>query len=497
MMGAIGYLVLGSDMVGSINLYAKNENIRGRDTLQLVDFYLKTADENKNNGLYAMAYEDLWEAMLLASAVDNIEKLAVIYNELGVLYGIYGKSKKAIEYKKIALQYVKKSLVSNKENSQSLGKAYYSLAVQYRKAKEYKQSLMYLDSCFYGNKNKNPYVLAEKGIVYTYQNRLKEAEVCLLAAKQLLEKESKHYLVIVYSSLGDLYVEKKQLEKAIYYYNKSLNRITVYKSHTDLQTDVLRKIGNLYRQKNELKKAYACLKQSTQIADSLFSMRSKNNTQLFEIKNKYKERLIKKEAYISQQEHVIEKKKRIFSQLLFVIAIVFFAFLAVLFLFYHKAKVRRVKEEQEHKGIKIKHEKEKLDVILETKSKELTVSTLQLIEKDKNINRLLEILKKKMPDSYRKLHREMMNGSNDLWERFNLRFTEVNAGFYERLSEKYPLLTPTEQKHCALIKLKFDSKEMASLLNISVNSVHISRHRIRKKMELQRDDDLSNYIANI
>jgi len=58
-------------------------------------------------------------------------------------------------------------------------------------------------------------------------------------------------------------------------------------------------------------------------------------------------------------------------------------------------------------------------------------------------------------------------------------------------------LTPTEEKHCELIKLKFDSKEMARLLNISVSSVHISRYRIRKKMRLERGDDLSNYIASI
>ena len=85
-------------------------------------------------------------------------------------------------------------------------------------------------------------------------------------------------------------------------------------------------------------------------------------------------------------------------------------------------------------------------------------------------------------------------GSDDLWESFNLRFTEVNGNFYDRLREKHPELSNTEFKHCALIKLNFGTKEMARILNIEPHSVHISRSRIRKKIGLERSESLEKYI---
>jgi DNA-binding CsgD family transcriptional regulator len=62
---------------------------------------------------------------------------------------------------------------------------------------------------------------------------------------------------------------------------------------------------------------------------------------------------------------------------------------------------------------------------------------------------------------------------------------------------KYPKLSQGDQKICALIKLNFSSKEMSRLLGISVESVHTSRHRIRKKMDLPRSVNLEDYINSL
>ncbi|MGY6648905.1 tetratricopeptide repeat protein [Wenyingzhuangia sp. IMCC45574] len=470
------------------------------DTLFLINEHIIKADENKNNGLYALSYDELWKAMLLSEATNDSERLATIHNELGLLYGIYGKNKKAIEHKLKMLEYVKSN--TSKKKKINLGSAYYSLAVQYRKSKEFNKSLIYLDSCLAVSKNKfneisNPYVLTEKGNIFLLKGDLQQSEEFLIQARDIFEKDRKTFLIIVYKSLGDLYLKKKDKVKAIDYYKKSLVMMEEHSTHTDLKTNVLQKIATLHKEKQQLNEAYFYLEKSYKVADSLFSMKSKSNGELFEIKDEYQKKILKKDARISEQKHVIERKKRIQSQLLIVIVIIGFGVIGLLFYNYHKTKVRNLKVEQENTATQIKHDKEKLNAVLETKSKELTVSALQLIEKDKNIDKLLEVLKEESPASYRRLQKDIVRGNKDLWERFNLRFTEVNTDFYQRLRNKHETLTPTEQKHCALIKLKFDSKEMAGLLNISVNSVHISRHRIRKKIGLKRDDDLSNYIASI
>ena len=56
------------------------------------------------------------------------------------------------------------------------------------------------------------------------------------------------------------------------------------------------------------------------------------------------------------------------------------------------------------------------------------------------------------------------------------------------------ILKQTDLKICALVKLNFPSKDMAKLLGISVESVHTSRHRLRKKLGLERNDNLEEFI---
>lgn len=471
-----------------------------KDTTAIIVAFIKKADVYKNKGLYALAYENLWNGQLLAEVVNDIENLAIIHKELGVLYSIYGKVEKAIKHKEIHLKLVKTSI--NYERN-TLIEAYYSLAVQYRKIKNYDKSLLYLDSCVLMNRNKNlaftenQFVLAEKGNIYLLKNNLQLAETLLLKAKNKMEINKKNYLVVLYSFLGDLYAKKKQYKKALSYFTKSLNLMSVNQSHTDIKTDVLKKTAAIYKEQKNFKKAYFYLEESKKIADSLFSTRNKNNGNLFEIKNQYQETILKKEAHIVNQKQIIAQKKREQWQLTTALFFVIFISAAIFFIFYNQSKIRKLKSAKEKTELKVLHEKEKSKINVEAKCKELTVSALKLIEKDKIIEKILNILKENAPEAYSKVQKNIKIGNKMLWKNFNLRFTELNTDFYRRLLEKHQNLTVTEQKHCALIKLKFDSKEMASILNISISSVHISRHRIRKKMELKREEDLSNYIANI
>ncbi|TXE14968.1 tetratricopeptide repeat protein [Seonamhaeicola algicola] len=481
------------------------QEILSNDTLIKIQNHLKLADQYKNNGQYAFAYEHLWDALLLAKQTDDFKELTTINDELGVLYGIYGRNNMAIYHKKQALFYAKKYSVFNKKALNNLTKAYYNLAVQHRKAKQYDSSLVYLDSSLFVYKTtlqyrkENPFFLAEKGNVLLHQNNIDEAENYLLKAKTIFEnyKVEKNYSIVLYAFLGDLYFKKNDYSNALNFYNLSLQKIENLKAHTDLKPDVLKKASEVLKKQGYLNDAYEYLNASAKISDSLFSVRNKSNNQLFELRNKYQETIDKKQAHITKQQRIIEKKSLLQSRLLAVIALALLSTAIVIIGFYHNNKVKKLAYERQKQAIQNKHEKEKLNINLENKQKELTVSALQLIEKDKKVNHLLDIIKQKAPDIYKKTKEDVIKENTNMWERFNVRFTEVNTNFYKTLREKHPNLTPTEQKHCALIKLKFDSKEMATLLNISINSVHISRHRIRKKIGLNRDDNLTDYIADI
>ncbi|MGC6431560.1 MAG: hypothetical protein ACON5F_11005 [Jejuia sp.] len=478
-------------------------NAADKDTIALIRYHIKEADKNKTKGLYSMSYQHLWDAMLLAEAINNINKLKIIHDELGVLYGIYGKHEEAIKHKHLSLEYAKSIYNSGKKKLSRLSSAYYNLAVQYRKAEAYDKALVYIDSCSIAEKwifkedKSNPYVLVEKGNIYQLTGMLQEAEVLLLESRDLFEIENASYLVVVYFFLGDLYSKLLNLDTAILFYEKSLNKMAEVKEHIDYKSDISKKLAELLKQKGQLKKAYFHLNESNKIADSLFNVRSANNSQLFEIKNSYEEAILEKDTRINQQKNVIARKETIQTRLVFTIASILLGVIVLAVILYYKARVRKLKLEQKDAAMKADYEREKVNAVLETKSKELTASALQIIEKDKHIDTLLKTLKEESPQGYKSVKDVVVKGNKDMWERFNLRFTEVNSGFYTRLREKHPNLTPTEHKHCALIKLRFDSKEMAKLLNISITSVHISRHRIRKKIGLEREDNLSKYIQSI
>jgi FixJ family two-component response regulator len=64
------------------------------------------------------------------------------------------------------------------------------------------------------------------------------------------------------------------------------------------------------------------------------------------------------------------------------------------------------------------------------------------------------------------------------------------------LSEKFPNLTISDKKLCAYLKMDLSSKDIAPLLNMSFRSVEMSRYRLRKKMELERDVNLSDFLQN-
>lgn len=80
---------------------------------------------------------------------------------------------------------------------------------------------------------------------------------------------------------------------------------------------------------------------------------------------------------------------------------------------------------------------------------------------------------------------------------FESSFDFVHQGFLKKLDEKHPDLTRNEKILFAYLKMNLTSKEIASLMNISVRGVEVSRYRLRKKLGLDREVNLSEYANKI
>lgn len=73
-------------------------------------------------------------------------------------------------------------------------------------------------------------------------------------------------------------------------------------------------------------------------------------------------------------------------------------------------------------------------------------------------------------------------------------FDEVYGDYVARLTERYPTLSKSEIRLCYYIKMGLSTKEIAPLLNVAPKSIEMSRYRLRKKLELDRSDNLSDFL---
>ncbi|MGB3774853.1 MAG: triple tyrosine motif-containing protein, partial [Leeuwenhoekiella sp.] len=145
-------------------------------------------------------------------------------------------------------------------------------------------------------------------------------------------------------------------------------------------------------------------------------------------------------------------------------------------------------------------ENEKLENNFKSNSRELAASAMSIVKK----NELLTTIKKdllpikEVPQAKRVMRTIDKNLSDkEDWQFFEEAFTNADKDFFNTLKENHPKLTPKDMKLCAYLRLNLSSKEIAPLLNISTRSVEIKRYRLRKKLSLQHEKSLVEYIMMI
>jgi DNA-binding CsgD family transcriptional regulator/membrane protein implicated in regulation of membrane protease activity len=173
----------------------------------------------------------------------------------------------------------------------------------------------------------------------------------------------------------------------------------------------------------------------------------------------------------------------------------------------------RVREQQlrqealisEKEMIRLRNEKLNLEMI--HKEKELANSTLMIIQKNEILQKLRneltkiknniseEHLKTDVNSTLRRIGKEIDNEKQ--WQLFNTHVEQVHEELFRKLKEIYPDLTPRELSLCAYLRMNISSKEIATLMRISTRGVEISRYRIRKKLGLERNANLTEFMMNL
>ncbi len=147
---------------------------------------------------------------------------------------------------------------------------------------------------------------------------------------------------------------------------------------------------------------------------------------------------------------------------------------------------------------------EKLEAEVHHKTQELASVTMHLVQKNTILVNIQEALRKlknraNAPELDKEIGRiiRMMEHDSRVdedWEHFSQNFDRVHSDFLKRLAEKHDHLSPNDYRLCAYLRMNLSTKEIASLMNISVRGVEASRYRLRKRLNLETDTNLTDYL---
>lgn len=499
----------------AISLYnqAYEYYISKKHYVSAVNALVESAIVYGHQAKYQAAYDNLWKALLISDEQNNDEAKQLAYLHLGRYYNFYKRDKKALEYVQKALEIGRKLVEEDKVPKSFLASYYYALVSTYRELDMPKKGKIYLDSCYlYNNEKINGYLEFEKAYILKTEGKTEKALNLMLSTIPWFELHNPGYKALLYTFIGDFFNESNDFETAENYYQEALMFSDKFNSHLDFTPIIYQHLSDLYLNKGDYKKAAQSLQKEQELNKLFFDSRSKNNSALLEIKDDYQTE--KNKQRLDRLEH--QKRVKVLQTILLIVTIIFIVFAGLIYVKSvrnkHKVEKELMRKKQEleieQQELEIQRSKELLELkiqqskeVLELKNKELAASSLKLIEKDE----ILATLKKRLSEGkgdlkaaeLKKIVRTISISNAQNWEEFETRFISVNHDFISNLNKRYPKLTQGDIKLCSLIKLNLSSKEMAKLLGISVQSIHTNRYRLRKKLGLEKDVSLTEFIASV
>jgi len=313
---------------------------------------------------------------------------------------------------------------------------------------------------------------------------------------------------------------KQDWTQANIYLNRSLKIAQNLGIKKTLQANFL-DLKNLAKAQKNHPAAMNYFEQYVSISDSIFN--EEKATQMANLQVQHATDSKEKELKIKQQEIALLEESRKSSNLLrglmllLLCAVGYFVFR---YFKYQQARIQRNKEkllseQANHQAAQqkaatalgIAHAtNEQLREQLEIKNKELTSYTLNFIRK----NELMEDFKTTISEIKKSANGNINSKLNNLqrqldaalnidkdWEDFRLHFEQVHTNFFTKLKSNFSDLSGNDLKLCALLRLNLSSKEIATMLGISPDSVKTARYRLRKKLALEREENLLDFLTRL
>lgn len=505
-----------------------NDSFIARTTNYLGVYYNMTSQYEKSDSIYDMVVD------MYTKLGDTIQVCAALNNKANTLRSL-GRYKECLEVHLNSLK-LKEKIGDTEE---SIAASYWNIGNIHGDIENYEISNEYYNKAkviYQELKDIDALASIKVNMAINLQNQFqfeKSKSLFLEVEPYYIEQNYNNDLAGIYDNLGWGYAQQDSLDLAEYYYNKSLDISRQY-GETSLIGLTLRHLGELYNKKGEYSKALQYMEDAIEISEET-GTRKKLIGDLLEISKAYaglerykkayeyhqdyhklhdeilnKETIERmnelevqyqtekkeKELIIKQNEIELlgERKQKADNEKLFlIISLVGSTALAIAIIYGLRQKMKRNKVMRQ-----------KMDKDLEFKEKELTTHALHLAHKNEVLLDLKSQLEELKADSknarqYQKIinHINLDINNDNNWEQFRAYFEDVHKDFNAKVMRNYPDLSNNDLRLMSLLKMNLSSKEIASILNISVEGVKKARYRLRKKLNLNTEESLQQLVIEL
>ncbi|MGV8815659.1 MAG: tetratricopeptide repeat protein [Gelidibacter sp.] len=460
------------------------------------------------NDIYDKALQFGLQSLEIRKAIGNDYDLAFTLRTLGWLYYDIGYFDKALEYHTETLRIHEK--IGDK---QRIAYSYNSIGLIYESKDDcnlalsfFKRSLELIKDS--NNKDRIAETMKNMGICYRKINELDLANTFLESALEITtEIKYEHKKVDILHELALVYLKLKNYEACFALLEESRNIIETLSNNKELIIENDKIMSDYYLAKENYKEAFNYYMKYTQGISEVFS--SNKSEKLAEMRILYEAERRESEIKLLEQERNLEAQKRNYL-LIGVLLLAIIAMLVIVGL-WNNIKKKKAIYLQSHKLSKEKLktqalERENLEHKLEFRMTELTNLALFISQRTtiyKDLTKSLKDLKftdlnelKKNIEALIKEYTFKFDFNEDI-QRFHSNIENLQSDFLYKLKERFPKLTDKDVQLAVQVKLKLSSKEIANINNISVNSVEIGRHRLRKKLGLDSKDNLVSFLEDI
>ncbi len=481
--------------------------------------YLNMAMLYTDLGQLTDALESYLESLRLFEKLEKDNLRLIIYERLGQYYRKIEDLNTARDYYNRAYQ-----LAQENNNRIYIARSYRNIGLLFSKEDQIDSAVTYFDKAI-GIFEEIKYIapllnaLNDKGNTLAKSGK---AEQALLAYNRALEYSGKGNW---YSMDVGIRISKGYALNKLYRYNEAKSTVSTALNTFSKDQHTMQNLVGIYRVLSQAEEGLGNYKSSLnhlqnirvfedsilneekrlEIARIEFEYQLSKEREVFNLENE--KQAIAYEAEINQANST--------RNLLIAIAVLFIIIMAILFRSYQiKQKANRLLEQranelkEKNALLKESHLKEQslMQTNIEEKERRMAAITLSQHEKESLLQKIddkIQVIAKEPQSkstedlkSLQKLVRSNLN-LNGSWDNFLYQFEKIHPGFFSKTRELFPNMTVNDLKVCAYIKIGMDNKTIAQVTNTTVNTVKSRIHRIKKKMELDADTSIRNYLMSV